>query len=210
MNWSEEEYQEYCRRISFERASALAGAGKAPEAPAPLPPAEREDAFLAWVLGSAKAQGWMGYHTHDSRRSEAGFPDLVLVREHVLFAELKSATGKLTSAQATWLSLLTHAGLEAVVWRPADKPVIAARLAYRQSAGKAPCSPVPVPVRVVHDALDAVHAEAARRGRLFPQTRDEQDKDTLAVRRVRRMLEFYEGNTGCANLYAWPNVPGCT
>ena len=32
------------------------------------------------VLSLAAMTGWLAYHTYDSRRSQAGFPDLVLVR----------------------------------------------------------------------------------------------------------------------------------
>jgi hypothetical protein len=63
----------------------------------------------------------MVYHTHDSRRSEPGFPDLVLVRhERLLFVELKSGKGKLTPAQAQWFGRLSQAGASVRVWRPSD------------------------------------------------------------------------------------------
>jgi hypothetical protein len=68
---------------------------------------------------------WFGYrlvyHTHDSRRSAEGFPDLVIVgKGRVLFIELKSASGNLTPAQATWYAGLVEAGAEVFVWRPED------------------------------------------------------------------------------------------
>ena len=31
---------------------------------------------------------WLAYYTYDSRRSQAGFPDLALMRERVVHAEL--------------------------------------------------------------------------------------------------------------------------
>ena len=40
---------------------------------------EREKDFMDKLLGAAVPAGWMVYHTYDSRRSTAGFPDLVLV-----------------------------------------------------------------------------------------------------------------------------------
>lgn len=52
----------------------------------------------------ARTFGWIVYHTFDSRRSEPGFPDLIAVRgSHLLAIECKSATGRVTDAQRTWL-----------------------------------------------------------------------------------------------------------
>ncbi len=95
-------------------------------------PAEAETPFMARVLALARPHGWAAYHTHDSRKSVPGFPDLVLVREVVLWRELKTNTGKLTQEQATWLSLLRHAGQDADLWRPRDWDAIVARLTQPQ------------------------------------------------------------------------------
>jgi hypothetical protein len=68
---------------------------------------------------------WYGlscYHTHDSRRSESGFPDLVIVGKRVLWRELKSQTGIATSPQLKWLLDLRLAGEDAKIWRPEDWP----------------------------------------------------------------------------------------
>ena len=62
------------------------------------------------------------YHPYDSRRSEAGYPDLTIVGKSVLFREVKSATGRVTTAQDTWLRRLAAASADAAVWRPADWP----------------------------------------------------------------------------------------
>jgi hypothetical protein len=63
----------------------------------------------------------LAYHTHDSRRSQPGYPDLTVVgRKGVLFRELKSATGRPTRAQKEWLESLAAAGQDAAVWRPED------------------------------------------------------------------------------------------
>jgi hypothetical protein len=39
-----------------------------------------EAALQALVVGVAQLYGWAHYHTHDSRRSDEGWPDLVLCR----------------------------------------------------------------------------------------------------------------------------------
>lgn len=76
------------------------------------------------MLEAAKATGWtLRYHTHDSRRSEPGFPDLVLVHPRhcwVLFRELKTEKGRTTAKQDEWILGLGLAGLDAGVWRPRD------------------------------------------------------------------------------------------
>jgi hypothetical protein len=88
-----------------------------------------EKAFLAQVRQLAHLLGWLCYHTHDSRRSQPGFPDLTLVRgSRLLFAELKTDTGRVTAAQQQWLDALAAAGQEVYVWRPCDWAAIEAAL----------------------------------------------------------------------------------
>ena len=71
------------------------------------------------ILKIAKLGGWDYYHTHDSRRSPAGWPDLVLCRPpEIIFAELKTQKGRLTAAQKHWLDMLLACGQETYVWRP--------------------------------------------------------------------------------------------
>lgn len=100
--------------------------------PAPVQPiAERisEEEFMAAVTTLAKRQGWLVYHTHNSRKSEAGFPDLVLLRRDMLIvAELKTMTGTVSAPQATFLEAFAAAGVKAVVWRPSDWKEIVALL----------------------------------------------------------------------------------
>lgn len=83
---------------------------------------ESEAAFQRAVLDYAALSGWLVYHDHDSRRNAPGLPDLVLVRApRVVFAELKTATGRLRPAQAVWLDALSACpGVESYVWRPGD------------------------------------------------------------------------------------------
>jgi hypothetical protein len=93
-----------------------------------LPPLT-EKAFMAQVVQAAALFGWVTYHTHDSRHSAAGYPDLTLVRPpRLVFAECKSESGKVTPAQATWLRLLRDAGQEVYLWRPSAWDEIEAAL----------------------------------------------------------------------------------
>ena len=77
---------------------------------------QRQVRDLADMLGYRRA-----YHTFDSRRSDTGFPDLVLVsrqRRRVVYLELKREKGKVTDTQASWIRDLHHAGAEVYVARP--------------------------------------------------------------------------------------------
>jgi hypothetical protein len=74
------------------------------------------------VVDLARRLGGLVYHTHDSRRSPAGFPDLVIAFPRsgaIVFAELKSATGRVTPEQDEWHRALAVRGAM-YVWRPAD------------------------------------------------------------------------------------------
>ena len=101
-----------------------------------VPPAvQREREFQSQVLALAKQTSWASYHTFDSRRSQPGFPDLVLVKPgRLLFVELKTLRGKLTQEQRAWLSLLANSvtGVEVYEWRPADWAQIEWTLAGRR------------------------------------------------------------------------------
>lgn len=81
-----------------------------------------EKQFQDHVMLVARRLGWLIYHTHDSRRSVPGFPDLVLVhpRHGVLFRELKTKKGRVSPDQKDWIAQLTAAGSDADIWRPAD------------------------------------------------------------------------------------------
>jgi hypothetical protein len=104
-----------------------------------IEPTEAE--FQAGVIQYAELQGFRVAHFADSRREVAGqlvgdrqatgFPDLTMVRSYELvFAELKTAKGRLTPEQRKWLQDLDvlasrSDGLVRVyVWRPADWPEI--------------------------------------------------------------------------------------
>lgn len=119
---------------------------------------DSEAAFQQQVLQLAAFYGWRSYHTHDSRRSQPGFPDLVLVRgPDLIFAELKTDKGRIRPEQHEWLDALGAVGnaisdlaleaygatrlegfgpplpalpsVHAFVWRPRDFDVLHAVLA---------------------------------------------------------------------------------
>jgi len=81
-----------------------------------------EASLQAAVLKLARLFGWRFNHPWISIRSEAGFPDLFLLRPpRALLAELKRETGKLTDAQSAWIADLERCpALEVHVWRPRD------------------------------------------------------------------------------------------
>jgi hypothetical protein len=59
------------------------------------------------VVELAKRLGYLVYHTFDSRRSNPGWPDLVLCKPpRLIFAELKVGSRKLTADQEMWLDAL--------------------------------------------------------------------------------------------------------
>ena len=90
-----------------------------------------EKAFQSDVMQVAKMLGWLCYHTFDSRRSASGFPDLVLVRERVLFRELKVGKNKLSQSQELWRDSIMDAGGDWAEWRETDMDDIVADLSRR-------------------------------------------------------------------------------
>ena len=102
------------------------------------------------VVDVARSYGWRDFHVSDSRRqlrngawvgdrSIAGFPDLVLVhpQKGFVFAELKSAKGRLTEVQRGVLADLSEAadgvpGVRVHVWRPDDLDGVVAVLSGRE------------------------------------------------------------------------------
>jgi hypothetical protein len=71
------------------------------------------------IVELANVFGWLVFHDHDSRMNNPGFPDLVLVRERVIYAELKNAKGKYRPDQKVWMRQLIGAGESCFLWRPA-------------------------------------------------------------------------------------------
>lgn len=84
-----------------------------------------EPDFHRLVVELAELCGWLTFHDYDSRRSNPGFPDLVLVRPpRLIFAELKSQGGRVRKHQEIWLAALGECEVETYLWRPADWPEI--------------------------------------------------------------------------------------
>jgi hypothetical protein len=83
-----------------------------------------EERFQQQVIELAQYHQYdIAYHNPDSRRSQAGFPDLVLIsssRRLALFRELKTDTGRVRPKQQEVLQAMVSAGLDADVWRPSD------------------------------------------------------------------------------------------
>jgi hypothetical protein len=93
-----------------------------------------EKQFQDLIIEAAVANGWLVYHTHDSRRSQPGFPDLVLAKpgRSLCFLEVKTAKGRVSAEQGKWIETINAAGYQDVaakVVRPADWDWIARALA---------------------------------------------------------------------------------
>ncbi len=94
-------------------------------------PLQSEAEFQKEVISLAKMLKWRVAHFRASlnQRGEwqtavaadgAGFTDLVIVRERVIFAELKAENGKLSLKQEEWIAWLKGAKQEVYVWRPSN------------------------------------------------------------------------------------------
>lgn len=104
--------------------------------PAPVETPMSEDDFKDQVIKEAKDRGWLVVHFRPARtakgyrtaiQGDKGYPDLTLARDgRVLFAELKSETGRASVEQKQWLH---HLGTRAYLWRPSDWPTIREMLA---------------------------------------------------------------------------------
>ena len=74
------------------------------------------------VMESLRWMGWKCYHTHDSRRSEPGFPDLVAVKgSRIMYVEFKSESGTVKASQVEWLKALTRSNNEVYLVRPSTQ-----------------------------------------------------------------------------------------
>ena len=92
---------------------------------------ETEAGFQRAVIELAQLHGWVVHHTRKARAGRkgerwvtpvaadgAGFVDLVLARDKVIFAELKTDMGLLRPSQKMWRTALIAAGANYRLWRP--------------------------------------------------------------------------------------------
>lgn len=111
-----------------------------------------ENDFTKDVIDHAHRFGWLCVHFRPamigpkSRMMTAyqgdgkGFPDIVAVRERVVFAELKIPPNQITTEQKVWAKTLVAAGVEIYLWTPDDEEDI-----VKTFAGTRPPRPAAVP-----------------------------------------------------------------
>ncbi len=101
------------------------------------------------IVDLARTLGWTVLHIDDARRevvnaagqrrlvgdkNAAGLPDLIMLRERIVWAELKRERGRLRPTQQHILADLRHAGAEVYLWKPSDWPAIQQTLTSKRSA----------------------------------------------------------------------------
>lgn len=77
-----------------------------------------EKQFESHVIEYARNMGWKVYCSYNNSRSEPGFPGLVLVRDVILFRQLKSENGRISKTQNEWAEALIHTGSDFKIWKP--------------------------------------------------------------------------------------------
>ena len=90
-----------------------------------------EPTFQRWVVATARANGWhvrvmdqRGRPGWRGTQADKGWPDLLLVRERVVWLELKAVGGELRPDQRIVLDLLRNAGAEVHVCDPSRWDVL--------------------------------------------------------------------------------------
>jgi len=104
-----------CRQIRFQKRTGTL---------------TKENEWSRDVIRLAQTLGWRAAHFRPAMTKHgwktavagdgAGFPDLCLVRDRIVFAELKNEIRELDEQQLEWIAALQVAGVEAYVWRPQD------------------------------------------------------------------------------------------
>lgn len=95
--------------------------GHVPLVDAAMPEDRGPDSLEANLRELLADFGLFGYHPRNSIGSAKGWPDWVILGPRgALFRELKSARGILSPDQRRVGALITRAGLDWAVWRPAD------------------------------------------------------------------------------------------
>lgn len=88
-----------------------------------------EEQFQRQVTDLCDLLGLKWHHETDSRRSKAGFPDLVIAGPYgVVFAELKTEKGRVSKGQQEWIDALDASQQSVYVWRPSQLPQISTLL----------------------------------------------------------------------------------
>lgn len=110
--------------------------------PGPEPLAEKD--WQRQVIDLARMLHWRVAHFRPAMTKHGwvtpvaadgkGWPDLLLVRDRVIAAELKADAGALSDDQRLWLAALERAGIEVHVWRPADAQIVLQTLRRRTPA----------------------------------------------------------------------------
>ena len=105
-----------------------------------------EKVFMDAVIQIAQTCGWDAHHIKPAKYGDTwktdglpGMPDLILIGQRgqgIIWAELKTRTGKLTNIQERRIVQLMNNGEECYVWRPSDTNAIVARLSERKQNGR--------------------------------------------------------------------------
>lgn len=84
---------------------------------------------LGWsVVHFPAAQGANGVWRTGLAADAKGWVDLVLVRERVIYAELKGTGGRIRPDQDIWRERLVNAGQEYYLWTPKSYPTLIAEV----------------------------------------------------------------------------------